>query len=99
MTLSLAIHATNGTELNYPAWVQTIYGLEDCVILRISSAGADIRLEEDKMAGDEFDLWLTRKGTCRRRCQLVESNRDHIRVQFKRDSASFALLRPAVVVL
>ena len=99
MSLSSAVDVATGTELNYPAWLQTIEGVKDCVILQISSSGADIRLNKAEIPADEFDLLLTRRGTCRRRCQLVESNGPHLRVQFKRDSASFALQRTVPMLL
>ena len=99
MSLSLAIDVATGKELNYPAWLQTIEGVKDCVILQISGSGADIRLNKAEIPADEFDLLLTRKGSCRRRCQLVESNGAHLRVQFKRDSVSFALQRTVHTLL
>ena len=99
MSRSSAIDVATGKELNYPAWLQTIEGVKECVFLQISSSGADIRLNKAEIPADEFDLLLTRKGTCRRRCQLVESNGARLRVQFTRDSASFAFQRMVPTLL
>ena len=93
MSLSSAVRVEDGIEVHYPAWLKTTDGLKDCVILRISSGGADIRLEGDKTAAHEFDLWLTRNGTCRRRCELMEDYGDRLRVEFKREGPSFAARR------
>ena len=99
MSLSSAVNVEDGIELNYPAWLKTTNGLKDCLILRISGSGADIRLEGDKTAANEFDLWLTRNGTCRRRCELVEDHGDRLRVEFKREGPSFVVRRPEIMLL
>jgi hypothetical protein len=99
MSLSSVIGVADTTVLNYPAWIETITGLIDCVILRISAAGAEIRLEAGKTPSDEFDLWLTRNGVCRRRCHLVESDGDHLRVRFDRETASLATLKRVIALL
>jgi hypothetical protein len=99
MSLSSVLGVADATVLDYPAWIETITGLIDCVILRITAAGAEIRLEEAKTPGDEFDLWLTRNGACRRRCHLVESDGVHLRVRFDREAASFVTFKRAIALL
>jgi hypothetical protein len=74
-----------GVDLKYPAWLETSHGLMECAIIRISSAVAQIRFAHDTAIDENFELWLTRNGACRRPCRLIERNGTILVVDLWRD--------------
>jgi hypothetical protein len=82
----LSASAMDGVELSYPAWLETAHGLLDCTIMRISSAAAHIHVDHGRVIDDEFELWLTRSGACRRRCRLAGRDEGLLTVEFIRET-------------
>lgn len=91
---------SEGVELKYPAWLETAYGVMSCTIVRIAAGYARIHFAEDRPLSEEFDLWLTQNGGCRRHCRLIERTENQVVVYLLQEDTpkvrmpSLATFRP-----
>jgi hypothetical protein len=86
--------------VQYTAWIaRKDQPLEGCVLSDVSDKGARLDVENPESVPDEFMLFLSSRGTPRRRCSVAWRTQTQIGVKFDEPSAPKAKRNPRLTAM